>query len=89
MTLSPSPTPPQVNFFFSSSSVVEFTRQAALTGVGFTSQVGGLVGLFMGFSFLSAVELLYWFTYRMGRNVLGGSRRKVGRRRVGRKKKKR
>ncbi len=75
-----------MNFFFSSCSAMEFTRNAALTGVGFTSQVGGLVGLFMGFSFLSAVELLYWFTYRVGRNVLAGRRR--SRRKKEKKKKK-
>ena len=33
-------------------------------------KVGGLMGLCLGFSFLSVIEVVYWFTYRMGRNVL-------------------
>ena len=35
-------------------------------------QVGGLVSLFMGFSLVSVFELVYWFTYRLGKNLLQG-----------------
>ena len=34
-----------------------------------TSKVGGLMGLCLGFSFLSFIELVYWFTYRMAINA--------------------
>ena len=44
-------------------------REARLTLVGFISQVGGLLGLCLGFSLLSLIELVYWFTYRMGKNL--------------------
>ena len=28
----------------------------------------------MGFSFISLFELVYWFTYRLGRNLTKGAR---------------
>ena len=44
-------------------------REARMTMINYISQVGGLMGLCLGFSFLSAVELVYWFTYRLGQNL--------------------
>ena len=32
-------------------------------------QVGGLLGLFLGCSILSMIELVYWCTFRVGRNA--------------------
>jgi len=40
-----------------------------MTVVDYISQMGGLLGLFIGFSFISGIELVYWMTIRMGRNV--------------------
>ena len=37
----------------------------------FLSFVGGILGLFAGFSALSIVELIYWFTIRMFINNFG------------------
>ena len=59
-----------VNFYFDKSSVLQFTRQESMTEIGFISQLGGLLGLFLGFSFVSAIELIYWLTIRLGRNVM-------------------
>lgn len=58
-----------VTFYFETNTVFEFSREARLTLVGFISQVGGLLGLCLGFSLLSLIELIYWFTYRMGQNL--------------------
>ena len=44
-------------------------REARMTVINYISQVGGLMGLCLGFSLLSAVELIYWFTYRLGQNL--------------------
>ena len=33
------------------------------------SQMGGLMGLCLGFSLLSFIELAYWFTFRLARNA--------------------
>ena len=38
-----------------------------MTWVGYLSQVGGLLGFYIGFSLVSAVELLYWFIVKMAR----------------------
>lgn len=58
-----------VSFYFESAEVFEFSREARMTWVGFISQIGGLMGLCLGFSFISGVEILFWFTYRLGRNM--------------------
>ena len=36
-----------------------------MSGVDFLSQVGGLLGLCLGFSFCSMVEIAYWFLLRI------------------------
>ena len=58
-----------VEFYFDKSSVLQFTRQARMTLVDYISQMGGLLGLFIGFSFISGVEIVYWFTIRLARNA--------------------
>ena len=58
-----------VTFFFETSTVFEFSRDQRMTMVGYISQLGGLLGLFMGFSFISAFEILYWCTIRFTRNM--------------------
>ena len=57
-----------VSFYFESGELFEFSREARLTWVGFISQIGGLLGLCLGFSLISFVEILFWFSYRLGRN---------------------
>ena len=58
-----------VTFFFESSNAFEFLRQSKTTMIDYISQVGGLLGLCMGFSFISVVEIFYWFTFRLVRNM--------------------
>lgn len=58
-----------VTFFFESNTAFEFERRPRMTMIDFISQVGGLLGLCMGFSLVSLVEIVYWFTIRMAKNV--------------------
>ena len=58
-----------VTFFFETSTVFEFSREQRMTLVQYISQMGGLLGLCMGFSFISAVEIIYWCTIRLTRNM--------------------
>ena len=57
-----------VHFYFKNPTTFEYRRYRSLTTEGFLSQIGGLFGLCLGFSFLSCVEILYWTTIRLGRN---------------------
>lgn len=54
----------RVHFSFGSDKVTKFKRKVAMSNVGFVSQVGGLAGLFMGFSFLSGVEIIFWAVFK-------------------------
>ena len=58
-----------VDFIFESSTVFEYRREERMTFIQYISQIGGLLGLCMGFSFISAIEILYWFTIRLPRNI--------------------
>ena len=58
-----------VTFFFESSTIFEYSREDRMTLIQYISQVGGLMGLCIGFSFISAAELFYWFTIRYIRNL--------------------
>ena len=40
-----------------------------MTMTDYISQMGGLLGLGIGFSFVSAVEIIYWLTIRLFRNM--------------------
>lgn len=42
----------------------QFVRKQQFDEVDFLSFVGGLLNLFTGFSFISFVEIFYWFIYR-------------------------
>ena len=57
-----------VTFFFESTTAFMFVRQPRMTVIDFISQIGGLLGLCMGFSFVSFVEIFYWFTFRLAKN---------------------
>ena len=58
-----------VTFFSESSNALEFFRQPKTSVIEFISQFGGLLGLCMGFSFISVVELIYWLTLKLFRNL--------------------
>ena len=43
-----------------------------MTAIDFISSLGGLFGLFLGFSLLSFVEIIYWFIVVFGRQIIFG-----------------
>ena len=45
--------------------VPEFERSPKMTWLDFISGFGGFCGLFLGISFVSVVEILYWFSIRL------------------------
>ena len=48
----------------------EFERSIRMGPVDFIASLGGLFGLFLGFSIISFIELFYWVVIRMSRNML-------------------
>ncbi|KAJ0173050.1 hypothetical protein K1T71_011226 [Dendrolimus kikuchii] len=53
-----------INFYFEDSTFMRFTKGEIFGLTEFLSNTGGLLGLCMGFSVMSAVELLYYLTLR-------------------------
>lgn len=54
-----------IHFFFEEPAVFQFRRSLRMTWVDFVGQIGGLLGLCIGFSLISGVEIFYWFTLRL------------------------
>ena len=57
------------NFYFESSNVLQFRRAQRMTMIDYISQIGGLLGLGMGFSLVSGIEIIYWLTIRLFQNL--------------------
>ncbi|KAG6446862.1 pickpocket protein 28 [Manduca sexta] len=53
-----------IHFYFEDNTFVRFTKGEIFGLTEFLSNTGGLLGLCMGFSVMSAVELLYYLTLR-------------------------
>ena len=59
-----------VTFFFETPTIFEYTREERMTLIQYISQIGGLLGLCLGFSFISGVEIIYWMTIILLRNMI-------------------
>jgi hypothetical protein len=53
-----------IQIFFKSSEFYPHILQQQLTTIDFVSYCGGSLGLFLGFSTLSAIEIVYYFSLR-------------------------
>ena len=49
--------------------LAEFERSPKMTWFDFISSFGGFCGLCLGISFVSVIELFYWFSIRLCRNL--------------------
>ena len=45
-----------------------------MTYLDYVAQIGGLLGLFIGFSVISGIEIIYWCTFRFVREQRRGMR---------------
>eukprot|EP00094_Tigriopus_californicus_P002100 TCALIF_02024-PA protein Name:"Similar to Nach Sodium channel protein Nach (Drosophila melanogaster)" AED:0.08 eAED:0.09 QI:38/0.85/0.37/1/0.28/0.5/8/0/589 len=55
--------------YFKELGVLKYTRDELYSTIDVIAAFGGVIGLCLGFSFLSGAEFLYWFTLRMGTDV--------------------
>ncbi|KOB71904.1 Uncharacterized protein OBRU01_07917 [Operophtera brumata] len=56
----------KVEIYFKKSQFMSFHRSELFGTTDFLANIGGLLGLFLGFSFLSLMEILYFITLRLG-----------------------
>merc|ERR1711974_371908 len=59
-----------VNIYFGDSTVFEYERAPKMTWLDFISGFGGICGLCLGISFVSVIELVYWFSVRLCRTLV-------------------
>lgn len=64
-----------LRFFFGSDEYTALKRYGSYDAVSFLSTCGGLLGLFLGVSVLSVVEVFYFFFMRMFSNLVKRIRR--------------
>ena len=50
-----------VNIFIQSPYVTKIRRDLAMTLTGYIANTGGLLGLCLGFSAISGIEIIFWF----------------------------
>ena len=53
----------QLNVVIQTPYVTKIKRDVSMTFTSFVANTGGLLGLFVGFSFISGIEMLFWFFY--------------------------
>ena len=58
-----------VNIFFGEERILKYVTLNRMSTLDFLSQIGGSLGLFMGISIISVIELIYWFTFRLFLNA--------------------
>ena len=66
----------EVMFFFTRPVTTEYLSSPRMTAFDVLSSVGGILGLFMGFSILSGIEVIYWFTIGLAENAFKKKKRK-------------
>ena len=54
-----------VNIFFSEKKILKYVTKNRMSNFDFLSQIGGSLGLAMGISIISMIEIVYWFAYRL------------------------
>ena len=54
-----------MNVYFGKEMILKYTKKNRMSTFDFMSQIGGSVGLAMGVSIISVVEIIYWLTFRL------------------------
>ena len=59
-----------IGTIFMSQFTLEYRKTENMGFIDLISQLGGLFGLCLGFSFISFIEIFYWFSVRLCRNIV-------------------
>ena len=59
-----------LKYLLNSLTFTEYERALKMTSYDFISSFGGVCGLFLGFSLLSFVEIIYWFIVVLARRII-------------------
>ena len=54
-----------LNIFFSENKILKYVTKNRMSDLDFLSQIGGSLGLAMGISIISVIEIIYWFAFRI------------------------
>ena len=54
-----------LNIFFSEKKILKYVTKNRMSNFDFLSQIGGSLGLAMGISIISVIEVIYWFAFRL------------------------
>ena len=54
-----------LRIFFSEDKILKYVTKNRMSNFDFLSQIGGSLGLAMGISIISIIEIFYWFAFRL------------------------
>ena len=54
-----------LRIFFSEKKILKYVTKNRMSNFDFLSQIGGGLGLAMGISIISVIEVIYWFAFRL------------------------
>ena len=54
-----------LNIFFSQKKILKYVTKNRMSNFDFLSKIGGSLGLAMGISIISVIEVVYWFAFRL------------------------
>ena len=54
-----------LRIFFSEKKILKYVTKNRMSNFDFLSQIGGSLGLAMGISIISVIEVIYWFAFRL------------------------
>lgn len=62
--------PASLAIYFSHDEFYAIKRSAGSEAIGFLANIGGILGLFLGISLMTVIDVIYFFTLRFINNLL-------------------
>ena len=60
----------KLSIFIKDPYISKYVTEEKITEIAFVGTVGGVIGLFLGFSFISAAEIIYIFGIKLIKNEI-------------------